>query len=318
MATVFFSYSHKDESFRDELEAHLGLLNNQGLIERWHDRRIISGDEVDEAIFRQLDKADIILLLVSSDFINSKYCYSREMERAMERNAAQEARVIPVILRHCDWHSAPFGKLMAAPKDGRPIASWLDRDEAFADVAKQVRRAVEQLSAGSPTPVISPRPPALPIGMPLQSLPRSSNLRLVKEFSDFDRDAFLRTTFDFICNFFEGSIGEVQQRNPDVQGTFERIDTRRMSALMYRNGKTIAQCSVRLGGIGRGGGITFSYDRTASEGSFNEMLSVEVGVQALHLKSMGMGNFGGNRENKLSAEGAAELLWAMFIRDAQT
>lgn len=112
MASVFFSYSHKDEALRDQLESHLALLKNQGLIDAWYDRRIVAGDEVDDAIFSKLESADIVLLLVSSDFISSPYCYSREMMRAMERHEASEARVIPVILRHCVWQGAPFGKLM--------------------------------------------------------------------------------------------------------------------------------------------------------------------------------------------------------------
>lgn len=109
MPTVFFSYSHKDEALRDELEAHLGLLKNQGFIEHWHDRRIVAGEELDPAIFQNLERADVILLLISSDFISSSYCYSREMVRAMQRHEAGEARVIPVILRNCDWKSACSG-----------------------------------------------------------------------------------------------------------------------------------------------------------------------------------------------------------------
>lgn len=150
MASVFFSYSHKDEALRDQLETHLALMKNQGLIDAWYDRRIVAGSDVDDSIFEKLETADIILLLVSSDFLSSSYCYSREMRRAMERNDAKEARVIPVILRHCDWHGAPFGKLMAAPRDGKPVTSWPDRDEALADVAKQVRRAVEAASVSGP------------------------------------------------------------------------------------------------------------------------------------------------------------------------
>ena len=150
MAKVFFSYSHKDEALRDQLETHLALLKNQGLIESWHDRRIVAGSEVDQSISEAMESSDVILLLISADFLASPYCYSREMKRAMERHDAKEARVIPVILRDCDWHSAPFGKLVAAPRDGKPVTLWPDIDQAFADVAKQVRRAVEEQSDSAP------------------------------------------------------------------------------------------------------------------------------------------------------------------------
>ncbi|MDM0075740.1 toll/interleukin-1 receptor domain-containing protein [Variovorax sp. J2P1-59] len=174
MASVFFPYSHKDEAFRDQLESHLAL---QGLIDAWHDRRITAGEEVDAAIFGKLEAADIILLLVSSDFISSSYCYSREMARAMERHEAGQARVIPVILRHCMWHDAPFGKLMAVPLDGRPIASWPDRDEAMAQVAAEVAKAVKSVGGGAaPAGAVQPRSAAIAASSADAANPRSSNL----------------------------------------------------------------------------------------------------------------------------------------------
>ncbi len=149
MVKLFFSYSHKDEALRDQLETHLAMLKNQGLIESWHDRRIVAGSDLDDSIQASLEAADVVLLLVSSDFLASAYCYSKEMARAMEKHQAGDAHVIPVILRHCDWHAAPFGGLLAAPKDGKAITSWPDIDEALADVARQVRRVVEEKSARS-------------------------------------------------------------------------------------------------------------------------------------------------------------------------
>ena len=71
MHRIFFSYSHKDEALRDQLEVHLAMLKRQGLIESWHDRRIDAGDVLDESISAHLEEAEIILLLVSSDFLAS-------------------------------------------------------------------------------------------------------------------------------------------------------------------------------------------------------------------------------------------------------
>jgi len=319
MASVFFSYSHKDEALRDQLETHLALLKNQGLIDAWYDRRIVAGSDVDDSIFEKLETADIILLLVSSDFLGSSYCYSREMQRAMERHDANEARVIPVILRHCDWHGAPFGKLMASPRDGKPVTSWPDRDEALADVAKQIRKAVEAASASRS----ASRPAAAtlvtqhaPSSSLINSLPRSSNLRLKKEFSEQDRDEFLLSTFEYVCKFFDGSIQAVGERNPEVKGRFERIDSRRMAALLYRGGKKIAECSVRVAGFSRDNGIAFSHDASVHQGSFNELLNVKADEQSLFLATMGM-SFSGNRDKQLSPEGAAEFLWELFIKHAQ-
>jgi hypothetical protein len=143
---LFYSYSHKDEQLRQKLETHLTLLKRQNFIEQWHDREISAGDEFDRSISENLEKADIVLLLISADFLGSDYCYEIELKRAMERHEAREARVIPVILRSCDWRHAPFGKLKALPRDGKPIcgSDWHSEDEAFTDVAEGIRKVVEE------------------------------------------------------------------------------------------------------------------------------------------------------------------------------
>jgi hypothetical protein len=143
--SVFFSYSHKDETLRDELAKHLSILQRQGVIQTWHDRRISAGTEWAGQIDDNMNSADIILLLISSDFLASTYCYDVELKRAMQRHAEKTARVIPVILRAVDWHDASFGKLQALPKDAKPITSWSNQDEAFADVAKGIRNAVADI-----------------------------------------------------------------------------------------------------------------------------------------------------------------------------
>ena len=136
MIKIFISYSHADEDLCAMLRKHLAALKHRGLIETWHDRMIKAGDEFENAIDQQMLEAQIILLLVSSDFIASRYCYEIEMKRALKRHSHNEARVVPVILRPCDWQDTPFGKLMAVPKDGRPVKAWPDLDEAFLDVVR--------------------------------------------------------------------------------------------------------------------------------------------------------------------------------------
>jgi len=120
MAKIFFSYSHHDERDRDLLETHLAALRREGVIETWHDRRILAGRDWSGEISEHLESADIILLLISPYFIASDYCFDLEMKRALERHEAGEAVVVPVIIEHCDWHKLPFGKLQAIPTDGRP------------------------------------------------------------------------------------------------------------------------------------------------------------------------------------------------------
>ena len=144
---IFYAYSHRDEEFRKQLENHLSILKRQDLIEGWHDRKISAGREWEGEIDENLNTAHIILLLISSDFIASDYCYEVEMQRAMERHDAGEARIIPILLRSVDWDEAPFGKLQALPKDMTPVTKWDDQDEAFTDIAKGIRKVVGELSA---------------------------------------------------------------------------------------------------------------------------------------------------------------------------
>jgi internalin A len=142
---LFFSYSHKDETLRDELETHLKLLQRQRIIATWHDRKLLPGSEWDGEIDARLERATIILLLISADFIASDYCWDKEVKRAMERHAAGEAKVIPVLLRSCDWQSAPFGQLEGLPKDMRAVTAWPDRDAAWTAVAAGIRKVAESL-----------------------------------------------------------------------------------------------------------------------------------------------------------------------------
>jgi hypothetical protein len=141
--SLFYSYSHKDEDLRRKLETHLAALRRGGLIAEWHDRKIEAGDAWKAEIDRHLTSADIVLLLVSADFIASDYCWGEEMTKALARHQRGEARVIPVILRHCRWQSTPLANLQAVPKDAKPIKSWPDEDEAFDDVVAAIERAVQ-------------------------------------------------------------------------------------------------------------------------------------------------------------------------------
>jgi hypothetical protein len=142
---LFISYSHSDEELKDELIKHLEPLRHRNMIEEWHDRKITAGKEWGKEISRELSSADIILLLISIDFINSEYCYGTEMERAIERHQKGEARVIPIILRSCLWQYAPFAKLQALPKDAKAVQSWSDRDEALTDIVDGIGKVAEEL-----------------------------------------------------------------------------------------------------------------------------------------------------------------------------
>ena len=141
---VFISYSHKDEFYKNQLETHLKILQRQNLISVWNDRRIVAGENWGNEIDSNLEAAQIILLLISADFIASDYCYDIEMLRAIEKHNGREAVLIPIPIRKCNWSKAPFGAIQAATRDAKPVKSWKDKDAAWTIVSNEIEKACEK------------------------------------------------------------------------------------------------------------------------------------------------------------------------------
>ncbi len=318
MAKIFFSYSHKDESLRDELDKHLSILKRQGVVETWHDRRIGAGEDFGKEISEQLEDANIILLLVSSDFLASDYCYDVEMKRAMERHERGEATVIPVILRSCSWHGALFGKLLAATKDGRPVTKFPTLDDGFLEVTTAIEKAAQSIRPREAAPATATHPAQTSYPSTAAS-PRSSNLRITQQFSDHDQDVFLEGAFDYICNFLEESLREMERRNPGIQTRGVRIDQRHFSAKIYRDGRQMSGCRIWYGGrTSFSSGILYSNNADSnSDGSYNESLSAENDGYSLYLKPLGMARYGNPPIKQLTEEGAGEYLWSLLVGPLQ-
>ncbi len=144
---VFISYAHVDDALRAGLRTHLSTLEREGLVHAWDDREILGGDAWADEIDARLNRADVILLLVTADFINSQYCYGKELARALERNADPNDRaiVIPVILRQCDWQNTLFAKLQALPLGARPMSEWKTSDDFYTAITKGLRQRLQRL-----------------------------------------------------------------------------------------------------------------------------------------------------------------------------
>lgn len=140
---VLFCYAHEDETLLNKLKIHLITLQRQKIIQMWHDRDISAGSEWEREINKYLSIADIILLLISPDFMASDYCFDVEMVKAIKRHEHGEARVIPVILRPVDWQGTPLGTLQALPIDAKPITLWSNQDEAFKNVIEGIKKIIE-------------------------------------------------------------------------------------------------------------------------------------------------------------------------------
>lgn len=142
---AFISYSHHDAEFLTSLHQHLAGLRRQKALETWTDREIDAGCVLDQEIAAAMEKANLFLLLVSSSFINSDYCYEKEFKKALEKQKAGKALIVPIIVRPCDWQIPELRQFKALPEDGHAIHGkhWHSTDEAFADVAKGLRSLIE-------------------------------------------------------------------------------------------------------------------------------------------------------------------------------
>ena len=312
MTSLFFSYSHKDESFRDELEVHLAMLKREGLIAAWHDRRIEAGSSLHDEISDHLESSKIILLLISPYFLASDYCYDRELKRALKMHESGDAVVIPVIVHPCDWKNSAFSHLRATPPDGKPISKYPNHHDAYLAVVTDIRKAIERITPGTAMRARSSREsdaPSKKLGPK-----RSSNLRLKRQFTDHDRDMFLDSTFEFISNYFENSLHELKNRNQGIDVRFNR-DGHKFTASVYLNGAKQSSCRIALSDRQHfSGGITYSRDEAGT--GFNESLNVEDNGYSLYLQPL-MSWRSSDATKELSQEGAAEHFWSMFIERLQ-
>jgi TIR domain len=163
---IFISYSHKDESFRSDIEDHLSMLRRKGVISVWHDRKILAGDDWRGKIDENMDKADVVLFLISPSFLASDYCYDIEVKKAIENKESGKCQIISIIIRPCDWHDCDFSRFQAVPKDGIPISTWPNKDEAWLDAINGIKRHIAEFRPAEHIPSVllkSDRPCVTPL-----------------------------------------------------------------------------------------------------------------------------------------------------------
>ncbi len=315
VVSVFVCYSHADEGHRIELLKHFSGLLRQGVIKAWHDRLIPAGDDIDAQIEERLDSAEVVLLLVSPDFLASDYCYEVEMTRAMQRDSAGTARVIPVIVRYCAWKQMPFGRLNAVPRDGRPITSFDDRDEGYLEVVEAVGDAIRVM--GQPPVVRESLREGGKSARQMTTASRSSDLRIGGMVTDAMREGFLSAAFEFVASYFRNSLRALQARYPEtVEYTFKPIDLVSFEVTVFVGGGRRSHCGIWLstgGQLGMGSGLYFSLSGVGSKSGFNEALRADCEGDELFLSPLVGGAWDGAR-GRLTKQAAAEHLWKHFKR----
>lgn len=146
-ARIFISYAHEDEALKKELDKYLKVLKRSSKVQVWHDRELIGGQEWDQTIMSELNKANIILLLISVDFNASDFIWEKELASAMRRHEEGTAHVVPIILRKCEWRNMPYAKLQALPRNATPVTEYPNRDTAFTEIAVGIEKLVDHVNA---------------------------------------------------------------------------------------------------------------------------------------------------------------------------
>ncbi|MGI0115866.1 toll/interleukin-1 receptor domain-containing protein [Zooshikella sp. RANM57] len=142
---MFISYCHKDEEFLNELREHLHPLTKKELIEIWHDKDLVAGDHLDSKILTQLESADLVVCLISAQYISSYSCFEKELVESFSRMSETNARIIPVIIKPCSWKETFIVNYLCLPKDGKAIASWGDKDEGYVNVVEEIKKVAEDV-----------------------------------------------------------------------------------------------------------------------------------------------------------------------------
>ena len=140
---VFLSYAHEDEDMKVQLDQHLSSLKETQMIETWNDREIFGGETWNEVIKKEIKEANIILFLISANFIASEHINTIEIPAAIKKHKNGKARVIPVYLRPCDIEGLPFDNIKGFPKNAQPVTTFENMDVAFTEIAKGIREIVE-------------------------------------------------------------------------------------------------------------------------------------------------------------------------------
>jgi len=247
--------------------------------------------------------------------------------------------VIPVILRPCDWHGTPFGKLLATPRDGKAVTQWANIDEAFLDIAKSIRTAadymrdrpgdgisdkpamarqgsnratIEDVTPGQDAISWSEQRPTMAVARSTVA-PSARRLRLGVKATDAEKDQFLEEAFEVIALRFETDLRELEVEHPSISTKFKRIDADRFIATIYVDGSAKCRCKVWFGRDGFASGIAYSGNQSSSDGSFNENLSIEQTDDGLRLKALGIAMYG-NLDRIMTPEEAAGYYWSLFVR----
>lgn len=231
---LFYSYSPKDNKLRERLDLHLTAFKRKGLITTWSEHEVTPGGDVSQQVIDKLSMANIILLLISADFIASDFCYSIHMERILLKHKARATRVVPILLRPVHWTDAPFGQLQPLPAPNSPVSTWRDREGAFFKIAQGIEKVALELQSPEapqpPLPSVNLRggaqpPPSLTIGSlaaPQPSLTSGSLIEYYEKALELFENALSENPQDGYCWYYIAEMLKVLKQYPKALWAYNR------------------------------------------------------------------------------------------------
>ena len=304
---AFVSYSHRDDWARERLHTHLEMLRRDGQINDWYDREILAGIDIDEEISEQLESCRLFLPLVSPDFLASRYCYEREMMRALERHDAGEVRVVPIIIEPCDWTNSPLKKLKALPRNGKPIVEWTNHNTAFLDVVTELRRVVAEGTMRPGDACVPPRVAPITDGR---------RYRVKRDFDEIDRSDFREAAFNEIHRYFESAVAEVDGIE-GLRGRFVPVGPQSFTCTVINRaidrGTAHITVHARTESLGFGD-IFYSFSANAPPNTMNGGFSIESDEYDLFLRPNMFIEY--DDRIRVTAIEAARMLWSKFLEQA--
>lgn len=311
---AFISYAHEDEAFRKELEQHLSGLKRRSLLDVWKDRDLAAGAELDGAISENLEAADLIVMLISPAFVASNYCYEREMIRALEHHEAGKAHAVSIVCRPCDFSGLPFARFVMLPTDAKPVSTWPNRDEAWLDVARGIRKLLE----GEPRAAVAAESAApRPSRSPSRHSAPAGGLNLRRKPTDLDRREHLERGFEIVWERFNAWAHDLQQEE-GVVAKIRRLDAEGFALRLYVGGDEVGGALVYLGSSS-GQSICINFDPNDGRNTMNGWYSIAEHEGALgfdgQVGAMMMRH--GGKEGFLDAEGVARSIWEGVMETVQ-
>ena len=310
---AFISYSHINDRALDRLHTHLAVLRRERHINEWYDRNILGGDDIDQEISEQLETCELFLALVSPDYLASGYCYDREMTRALERHHAGEVRVVPIIIEPSDWEETPLGRLKALPRDGKPVSTWENENEAFLNVVTELRRILTQDNQDNE---VAHKPPSEQNSVASPSS-AGRRYRVKREFDEIDRSHFRDQAFSKIRSFIESEIANIDGHE-GLRGLFVDAGEQSFNCTLVNKNRShgTAKITVNKGGaISSIGDISYTFSEYSPFNSANGIFGIEADEYELYLTPILSGQFE-ERRQRLTPEDAAKIIWRDFLEQA--